>query len=32
VIVSLRSEAPTLRSYRIVDEAIAEEQVALAGG
>jgi proteasome lid subunit RPN8/RPN11 len=32
VIVSLRSEAPTLRSYRIVAEAIAEEQVGLAGG
>jgi len=31
VIVSLRAEAPTLRSYRIVDEAITEETVAVAG-
>ncbi len=30
VIVSLRDEAPMLRSYRIVDETIAEEVVALA--
>ena len=28
VIVSLRQEAPVLRSYRIVDEAITEEQVS----
>lgn len=32
VIVSLRAEAPTLRSYRIVDGTIAEESVALIGG
>ncbi|MFZ6003883.1 MAG: Mov34/MPN/PAD-1 family protein [Actinomycetota bacterium] len=32
VIVSLRAEAPTLRSYRIVDESIVEEVVALVGG
>ena len=32
VIVSLRDEAPMLRSYRIVDEAISEEAVSLAGG
>jgi proteasome lid subunit RPN8/RPN11 len=32
VIVSLRAEAPTLRSYRIVDEAIAEEVVSVVGG
>ncbi len=32
VIVSLRDEAPMLRSYRIVDEAISEEVVSLAGG
>lgn len=32
VIVSLRAEAPTLRSYRIVDGAISEETVSLAGG
>jgi proteasome lid subunit RPN8/RPN11 len=31
VIVSLRAEAPTLRSYRIVDEAISEEVVSLIG-
>lgn len=30
VIVSLRAEAPTLRSYRIIDGAIAEEVVSLA--
>jgi len=29
VIVSLRDEAPTLRSYRIVDGEVAEEQVAV---
>ena len=29
VIVSLRDEAPTLRSYRIVDEEISEEQVVV---
>ena len=32
VIVSLRAEAPTLRSYRIVDEQIAEEVVSIVGG
>lgn len=32
VIVSLRAEAPTLRSYRIVDGAIAEEVVSVIGG
>ena len=32
VIVSLRAEAPTLRSYRIVDEAIDEEVVSVVGG
>ncbi len=32
VIVSLRAEAPTLRSYRIVDEEIVEESVDLIGG
>jgi proteasome lid subunit RPN8/RPN11 len=32
VIVSLRQEAPVLRSYRIVDGSIAEEVVALASG
>jgi proteasome lid subunit RPN8/RPN11 len=32
VIVSLRAEAPTLRSYRIVDGAIDEEVVAVVGG
>jgi len=31
VIVSLRQEAPVLRSYRIVDEAIHEEPVGLVG-
>jgi [CysO sulfur-carrier protein]-S-L-cysteine hydrolase len=31
VIVSLKREAPVLRSYRIVDGAITEEQVALEG-
>jgi proteasome lid subunit RPN8/RPN11 len=31
VIVSLRDEAPVTRSYRIVDGAIAEEQVAVDG-
>jgi len=31
VIVSLRDEAPTLRSYRIVDEVIDEEVVAVEG-
>jgi proteasome lid subunit RPN8/RPN11 len=31
VIVSLRDEAPTLRSYRIVDGNIAEEPVVLDG-
>jgi [CysO sulfur-carrier protein]-S-L-cysteine hydrolase len=29
VIVSLRAEAPVVRSYRIVDGAITEERVAL---
>jgi len=32
VIVSLKWEAPVLRSYRIVDGAISEEQVALGSG
>ena len=32
VIVSLRAEAPTLRSYRIVDDGIDEEVVSLVGG
>ena len=32
VIVSLRAEAPTLRSYRIVDETIGEEVVSIIGG
>mgnify|MGYP001221551977 CR=1 FL=1 len=32
VIVSLRAEAPTLRSYRIVDGVIDEETVAVVGG
>jgi [CysO sulfur-carrier protein]-S-L-cysteine hydrolase len=32
VIVSLRAEAPTLRSYRIVDETSAEELVEVIGG
>jgi proteasome lid subunit RPN8/RPN11 len=31
VIVSLRDEAPMLRSYRIVDEQISEEQVVVEG-
>ena len=31
VIVSLKREAPVLRSYRIVDGTIAEEQVGLGG-
>jgi proteasome lid subunit RPN8/RPN11 len=31
VIVSLRDEAPTLRSYRIVDESITEEVVSVLG-
>lgn len=31
VIVSLRGEAPVVRSYRIVDEKIAEEQVVVEG-
>ncbi len=31
VIVSLRDDAPTLRSYRIVDEQISEEQVVVDG-
>jgi proteasome lid subunit RPN8/RPN11 len=31
VIVSLRDDAPSLRSYRIVDEIISEEQVGLTG-
>ena len=31
VIVSLRSEAPTLRSYRIVDEQGTEEGVSVVG-
>lgn len=32
VIVSLRADAPTMRSYRIVDGGIAEEVVSLLGG
>ena len=32
VIVSMRAEAPTLRSYRIVDDGIDEEVVSLVGG
>jgi proteasome lid subunit RPN8/RPN11 len=32
VIVSLRQEAPVLRSYRIVGEASTEETVAVVGG
>lgn len=32
VIVSLRAEAPTLRSYRIIDGTIDEEVVSVAGG
>ena len=31
VIVSLRDDAPVLRSYRIVDEVIVEEQVVVEG-
>ena len=31
VIVSLRDDAPSLRSYRILDETISEEQVGLTG-
>jgi [CysO sulfur-carrier protein]-S-L-cysteine hydrolase len=31
VIVSLRQQAPVLRSYRIVDGGIAEESVGIAG-
>ncbi len=31
VIVSLRDEAPVLRSYRIVDERSSEERVAVTG-
>ena len=31
VIVSLRDEAPVVRSYRIVDERITEEQVVVEG-
>lgn len=31
VIVSLRDDAPVLRSYRIVDETIAEEPVVVDG-
>jgi proteasome lid subunit RPN8/RPN11 len=31
LIVSLRQEAPVLRSYRIVDEQIAEEDVSVDG-
>jgi proteasome lid subunit RPN8/RPN11 len=31
VIVSLRAEAPTLRSYRIVEDSIAEEVVSVTG-
>ncbi len=32
VIVSLRADAPTLRSYRIVEDTIDEEVVSLIGG
>ena len=32
VIVSLRADAPTLRSYRIMDGDIGEEVVSLVGG
>ncbi|MET0729255.1 MAG: M67 family metallopeptidase [Acidimicrobiales bacterium] len=32
VIVSLRAEEPTLRSYRIADETVAEEVVSVVGG
>ena len=31
MIVSLRQEAPVLRSYRIVDEAGTEEAVSIVG-
>ena len=31
VIVSLRADAPVVRSYRIVDGAVTEERVALLG-
>jgi proteasome lid subunit RPN8/RPN11 len=31
VIVSLRDEAPVLRSFRIVDEVVTEEQVVVEG-
>ena len=31
IIVSLRQEAPVLRSYSIVDGVIAEESVGLVG-
>ena len=31
VIVSLRDDAPVVRSYRIVDEVIAEERVVVDG-
>jgi proteasome lid subunit RPN8/RPN11 len=31
VIVSLRDDAPVLRSYRIVDATVAEEQVGIDG-
>jgi proteasome lid subunit RPN8/RPN11 len=31
VIVTLRDEAPMLRSYRIVDEVITEERVSVGG-
>ena len=32
VIVSLRDEAPVLRSYRIVDGTVTEEPVSLQAG
>jgi len=32
VIVSLRADAPTLRSYRIADDSITEEVVSVVGG
>ena len=32
VIVSLRDEAPVLRSYRIVDGTVTEEPVSIQGG
>jgi [CysO sulfur-carrier protein]-S-L-cysteine hydrolase len=32
VIVSLRQEAPVLRSFRIVDATVAEEVVSVVGG